>query len=95
MHIYIYVCVYIYTFYYIEPAVLAASGCWLYISYKYSKVFILLEGMYSDPTSMVEVPHPLIKHVQNENFQVEYSIKKFPSSKVHIWGPTHNLIKNV
>ena len=36
-----------------------------------------------------------MKNVQNEHFQVESLNKKFQSAKVHIWGPTHNLMKNV
>ena len=36
-----------------------------------------------------------MKNVQNEHFQVESLNKKFQSSKVHIWGPTHNLMNNV
>ena len=36
-----------------------------------------------------------MKNVQNEHFQVESLNKKFHISKVHIWGPTHNLMKNV
>ena len=36
-----------------------------------------------------------MKNVQNEHFQVESLNKKIHPSKIHIWGPTHNLMKNV
>ena len=36
-----------------------------------------------------------MKNVQNEHFQVESLNKKIHPSKIHIWGPNHNLMKNV
>ena len=73
----IYLYIYIYVLFYRA----SSAGCqrMLAISYIYSKVSILLVGMYSDPTSMVEVHHPLVTY-QASNPQFDQTCLKWTLS---------------
>ena len=59
----------------------SSAGCqqMLARSYIYSKVSILLAGIYSDPTSMVEVHHPLVTY-QASNPQFDQTCLKWTLS---------------
>ena len=77
-YLYLYIYIYIYVLFYRA----SSAGCqqMLAISYIYSKVSILLEGIYSDPTSMAEVHHPLVTYqASNPQFDQNILCTKYPA----------------